>query len=288
MREHAAVTAHAASRSGGAGGPAAAALGPHASGSPAGTARSPHRSVAAAGPSAASGSGAAVAGSAGGRGGAEGLSLGAAVARIREGLLIAYPTETVYGIGADATSEPAMDRLRRFKARGPGFPISILVTGAAALEPLGFEVPPAARRLADAFWPGPVTLVLPCRRTFATGVARSDGAVGVRCARHPAAEALARCLEQAGAGPITATSLNRSGRPAARTREQARSLCSADPDTPQLLHDDTPEAPGAPESTVVDLTAPDPVILRPGALPPEALTAALAGSREGRCRGGRW
>ena len=115
--------------------------------------------------------------------------IGDAVTRVHEGGLIAYPTETVWGIGADATSDAAIERLRQWKGRGDDAPISILVAGIADLEVLGFEVGEPAQKLAGAFWPGPLTLVIPCRRAFARGIAREDGSVGVRCSAHPLAGA---------------------------------------------------------------------------------------------------
>src|SRR2546425_534209 len=95
-----------------------------------------------------------------------------AVAWIAQGGVLAYPTETVWGLGADARSDTAISRLRAFKGRSGAAPISILVTGAGALAALGFRVDAAAERLAREFWPGPLTLVLPCEAAFAAGLAR--------------------------------------------------------------------------------------------------------------------
>lgn len=192
-----------------------------------------------------------------------------AVAQLRAGALVAYPTETLYGLGVDAGSAPALARLRRWKGRGEGQPVALLVPGGDALEALGLRVGPAARRLVEAFWPGPLTLVLPCTRTWPPGVARGDGAVGVRCSPHPVAAALAAALAQAGVGPATATSLNRSGRPPARSRDQALAVCHGGSDAPHFLDvPGGPEPSGAP-STVVDLTGPAPRVLRAGALSEE-------------------
>src|SRR5262249_18566048 len=83
-----------------------------------------------------------------------------------------------WGLGADARSDAAVGRLRAFKGRGDAAPISILVTGVAALAPLGFSVDAAAQRLARDFWPGPLTLVLRCTGAFAPGIARADAAGG--------------------------------------------------------------------------------------------------------------
>ena len=202
--------------------------------------------------------------------------LGEAARWLRSGGLLAYPTETVWGLGADATSEAAVSQLLRWKGRDHGDPLAILVELAADLPRLGFEPGPEVKRLAALFWPGPLTLVLPCRGRFAPGVARADGAVGVRCSSHPLAAALARRLRAERVGPITATSLNRSGAPPARTRSEAEQACGRDPEQPRLLDVKGAEAGGDAASTVVDLAAARPVVLRWGAVPAEALEPVLA------------
>jgi tRNA threonylcarbamoyl adenosine modification protein (Sua5/YciO/YrdC/YwlC family) len=202
--------------------------------------------------------------------------LGEAADRLRAGGLLAYPTETVWGLGADARSPSALARLRAWKGRGDEAPIAILVADAAALAGAGIECGRAATRLIEAFWPGPLTLVLPCRTRFAPGVGRADGAVGVRCSAHPLARALARRLAREDVGPITATSLNRSGEPPARDRAAADALCGGAPDAPRLLGVERAEAGGDAPSTVVDLTGPAPRVLRAGALSAEELAPLLA------------
>ena len=203
--------------------------------------------------------------------------LGDAIHRIRDGGMVAYPTETVWGIGADATSDAAIELLRRWKGRGEDAPISILVAGLADLETLDFEVGDAAQTLAGAFWPGPLTLVMPCRRRFAAGVGRADGAVGVRCSGHPLAGAFARRCEAQGVGPVTSTSLNRTGAPAARTRAEALAAIGDDPSGPQLLDVEQAEAGGDSESTVVDLSGPRPRALRWGSVAAAEIREVLPG-----------
>jgi L-threonylcarbamoyladenylate synthase len=201
--------------------------------------------------------------------------IGEAVEWVRSGGLLAYPTETVWGLGADAGSDAALGRLRAWKGRGEETAISILVEGAGALAGLGFEFGASARRLAQAFWPGPLTLVLRCRRRFAPGVARGDGAVGVRCSAHPLAAALARRLAREGAGPITATSLNRSGAPPSATRDEARAACGEGPDAPHMIEVERAEAGGEAPSTVLDLTSPEPQVLRWGSVAAQELEPVL-------------
>jgi len=201
--------------------------------------------------------------------------LGDAVRWVRDGGLLAYPTETVWGLGGDVTSETALAQLRRWKDRRAAAPVSILVADPTALEDLACVVGPAARRLVADFWPGPLTLVLPSRRRFARGVARCDGAVGVRCSAHPLAAALARRLASEGVGPLTSTSLNRSGEPPARTREEASVVCRGSASVLCLLAVEGAEAGGACASTVVDLTGPLPSVLRWGLLPKPVLEPVL-------------
>jgi L-threonylcarbamoyladenylate synthase len=201
------------------------------------------------------------------------VSIDDAVAWIAEGGVLAYPTETVWGLGADARSDAAVDRLRAFKGRSDDAPISILVTGANALAALGFRVDAAAQRLAREFWPGPLTLVLRCEAAFAAGLARGDGAVGVRCSPHPVAGELAERCATAGAGPLTATSCNASGAPAARTRAAARRVCDGDPRVRVIC--DGADATGELPSTVIDLTGARPNVLRWGALAEPALRPVL-------------
>jgi L-threonylcarbamoyladenylate synthase len=199
-----------------------------------------------------------------------------ALVRVRADGLVAYPTETLWGLGADARSAAALARLAGWKRRSDGQPISILVEGLASLAPLGIEVDRRARALAAAFWPGPLTLVLPCRGRLAPGIARADGAVGVRCSPHPLAAALAAAVAAAGLGPLTATSLNRHGEPPARTCADAARL-AREPGDPLLVGAGGPDAGGGPPSTVLDLTAARPRVLRAGAVDAAALTRALGG-----------
>jgi L-threonylcarbamoyladenylate synthase len=192
--------------------------------------------------------------------------IGDAVEHAAAGGLVGYPTETVWGLGADATSQAAIDRLRSWKGRGDDTPFSILIADMPDLEACGFIVEEAVQKLAGAFWPGPLTLVIPCRGGFANGVGRSDGAVGVRCSSHPLAAALARRCEAEGMGPLTATSLNRTGAPAARTRAEAAANAGDGPDAPRIVDIAGSEAGGDLESTVVDVSTARPEVLRWGSI----------------------
>lgn len=191
----------------------------------------------------------------------------AGISHLQTDGLLAFPTETVWGLAASAGSEKAMNRLCDWKGRTGDQPIALLVSGRDEVEVLAFDVSPAAAALMESFWPGPLTLVLACRGRFARGIAREDGAVGVRCSSHPAALELARRSRKAGVGPLTATSLNRSGQPAARSRAEAELLAEGAGDEAQLrVLDTATESGGGAPSTVVDLSGEYPEVLRVGAL----------------------
>jgi len=187
---------------------------------------------------------------------------------LRQEQLIAYPTETIWGLGACARSAAGLERLRVFKGRRQ-LPVALLVDGIEAVLALGAELTPAARRLAEAHWPGPLTLVVPCPpNLFAPGVARDDGAVGFRCSPHPVAARLAAAARRAGVGPLTATSLNHTGEPPARTRDEALAVCG---DAVRVVFGPGPDAGGGAPSSVVDCTGTEPVLLREAALAAEVL-----------------
>jgi L-threonylcarbamoyladenylate synthase len=197
----------------------------------------------------------------------------AAIERVAAGGLVGFPTETSWGLGADARSEAALAGLRRWKGREAEKPISLLVAGAADLARLGAQLTPAARRLAAAFWPGPLTLVVRCEARLAAGIAGPGGGVGLRCSPHPVAAALAALALQRGVGPLTATSLNRAGERACRARAEAEALAGAELALVAGL-----DAGGAEASSVVDASGEEPVVLREGAVSGRAIAAALAGA----------
>jgi L-threonylcarbamoyladenylate synthase len=136
-----------------------------------------------------------------------------AVAALRRGEIVAYPTETFYALGVDALDELALARLRQLKGRGEKA-ISVLIDGPAMLDRLCADVPPRARALIDRYWPGPLTIALPARPELA-GALIADGCVAVRHSPHPMAQALVAALGR----PLTATSANPAGAPAATTAE---------------------------------------------------------------------
>ncbi len=138
---------------------------------------------------------------------------------LRRGEVVAYPTETFYGLGVNALDELALVRLRQLKGRDADKPISVLVTGPEMLDRLCKDVPPLARRLMAAYWPGPLTLALPARADLPRPLV-SDGYVAVRESPHPTAEALVAAF----GSPVTATSANLAGEPAATTPEAVEQM----------------------------------------------------------------
>lgn len=191
-----------------------------------------------------------------------------AAALLRAGETVAFPTETVYGLGADARSDDAVAAIFAAKGR-PGYnPLIVHVSDAEAARRLA-DWPDLADRLAQAFWPGPLTLVLPLRagHGLSPRVTAGLGCVGLRA---PATE-LAQRLLRAASCPVAAPSANPSGRISPTTA--AHVLDGLDGRIAAVL-DGGPCDVGL-ESTIVDLTGPEPILLRPGGLPAEALEAAI-------------
>jgi len=175
---------------------------------------------------------------------------------IRTGGVVVYPTETVYGLGVDPHNEAALDRLFAIKGRDPGSPLIVLIRGELDLSALITEVPDRARRLASAFWPGPVTLILPASPHLPDRLTGGSATLAVRHSSSPIAASLLDAL----GGPLTSTSANRSGCPPARTASQARADLGDDVD---LILDGGP-SPGSLPTTVVDTTLDPPRVVREG------------------------
>ena len=197
----------------------------------------------------------------------------AAIEALRDGGVVAIPTDTVYGIGVALDTPGGIERLFAAKNRPPDKAIALLLADRAQAEEIG-ELGNAGRALARAFWPGGLTLVVR-RRTDTplpaalTGGALAPGAiptVGLRVPDHAAPRALAAAL-----GPLPTTSANRSGEPEARDADEIERLLGEAID---LVLDGGP-AGGGPASTVVDLSGPTPAILRDGAIGADAIERCL-------------
>ena len=179
-----------------------------------------------------------------------------AVETLRADSVVAFPTETVYGLGANAFSEKAVAEIYRLKNRPSWNPLIVHVANVEAARALAHSWPDAANELAARFWPGPLTLVLP-RAHHLTGVGAKDATIAVRI---PAHDVALRLLDAAGL-PLAAPSANRSESLSPTTAEHVlRSL----PDVPLVL--DGGSASLGIESTVLDVTGAEPRLLRPGAL----------------------
>lgn len=149
-------------------------------------------------------------------------NLTAAVAALERGDVIVFPTETLYGLGADALNFSAVEKVFQLKGRDPNQPFPVLVSDRSMLESLVGQIVPLADKLMARFWPGPLTLVLPARPDIPKPLVNSTGGVGVRISSQPVAQELIKMLGR----PITATSANPSGQPGARTVAQARAYFS--------------------------------------------------------------
>lgn len=193
--------------------------------------------------------------------------IGEAADVLRRGGLVAFPTETVYGLGANALDDAAVQSIFEAKGRPTNNPIIVHVADAAAARELVSNWPERAERLAELFWPGPLTLVLP-RQPSIPGVVTARGpTVGVRVPAHPVALALVK----AAGIPIAAPSANRSARVSATTAEHVLRGLKGRVD---LVLDGGP-TPGGLESTVLDLTSNPPRLLRPGLVSVDDLEAVI-------------
>ncbi len=190
-----------------------------------------------------------------------------AAAILRRGGLLGIPTETVYGLGADALNEDAVSRIFLAKGRPQDNPLIIHIPDASWLERYCRDVPPAAYRLAERFWPGPLTMILPRRDIVPLQTTGGLETVGVRCPNHPVTLAI---IEAAGV-PIAAPSGNTSGRPSPTTA--AHMIEDMDGRIDGIV-DGGPCTVGV-ESTIIDLTVTPPRLLRPGGLPLESLRQVL-------------
>ena len=190
-----------------------------------------------------------------------------AAAILRRGGLLGIPTETVYGLGADALNETAVRHIFEAKGRPQDNPLIIHVPDASWLERYCREVPETAYRLAERFWPGPLTMILPRRENVPLQTTGGLETVGVRCPDHPVTRAI---IEAAGV-PVAAPSGNTSGRPSPTTAGHMAEDMDGKIDG---IVDGGPCAVGV-ESTIIDLTVTPPRLLRPGGLPLEALEEVL-------------
>ncbi len=192
--------------------------------------------------------------------------LAAATTAVRAGELIVLPTDTVYGLGADAFDAAAVTRLLDAKGRGREMPPPVLVGSAATLEALASEVPAWARTLVEHYWPGPLTIVVRQQVSLQWDLGETRGTVAVRMPDHPVAlELLART------GPLAVSSANVTGQPAATNADQAVEMLG---EKVSVILDAGPTTDDRP-STIVDCTGAQPRVLRVGAIAVDEILEVL-------------
>jgi L-threonylcarbamoyladenylate synthase len=194
-------------------------------------------------------------------------AIDAAVVRLREGAVIAFPTDTLYALGADATNRVAVARVFEIKGREGAKPLPLFVSGldmAAAIA----EVTPVARRLAERYWPGALTIVLRKRPDFESEALVGGATVALRVPNHEIALRLVTALDR----PVIATSANLSGGPDPVSADEVRRQLDGRVD---LILDGGPCAVGV-SSTIVDCSGEQPRVLREGAIPTTEIDALVA------------
>jgi L-threonylcarbamoyladenylate synthase len=188
--------------------------------------------------------------------------LTAAITALSRGDLVLLPTDTVYGVAADAFTPAAVTRLLAAKNRGRTMPVPVLIGEASTLSGLTVDLPPVATQLAQAFWPGGLTLVVEHAESLAWDLGDAEGTVAVRLPDDDIARELLRST-----GPLAVSSANRSGRPAATTAQDAVDQLG---EHAVVVLDGGPRT-GSAASTIVDCTGPVPRVLRIGAIGIERL-----------------
>lgn len=188
---------------------------------------------------------------------------------LKSGALLGLPTETVYGLAADAGNDAAVLQIFKTKGRPANHPLIVHVATAQGVSRFASHVPAFAQKLIDAFWPGPLTLILPRRSDMAAVAAGGQDSVGLRCPSHPVAQAVLLAAEALGVYGVAAPSANLFGRVSPTTAAHV----AQEFDDALLIVDGGSCEVGI-ESTIVDCTRVAPVLLRPGVLTPKQLSDA--------------
>ena len=192
-------------------------------------------------------------------------TLADAAARLIHGHLVAFPTETVYGLGADATNQAAVARIYKTKGRPADHPLIVHLADMQDISEWATEIPDYAIALARAFWPGPMTLILPRTGLAADFITGGQETVGVRVPDHAVALALLSAFKKAGGKGLAAPSANRFGQVSPTTASAVREELGDFLSENDLILDGGPSLVGV-ESTIIDCTTDAPRILRPGAI----------------------
>lgn len=196
-------------------------------------------------------------------------SVSAAAQALRAGELVGLPTETVYGLGADAASDTAVAKIFTAKGRPSDHPLIVHVADASGVDHFAREVPAFAHKLMQAFWPGPLTLILPRRPDVGAAAAGGQGSIGLRCPSHPVAHALLLAARALGVHGVAAPSANQFGRVSPTTAAHVRGEFGD-----SLLILDGGACSVGIESTIIDCTRGVPVLLRPGRITREQVQSA--------------
>ncbi len=194
-----------------------------------------------------------------------------AARRLQAGELVAFPTETVYGLGADAGNRDAVRRIFTAKGRPADHPVIVHLQQVAQVERWAREFPEGARRLAAAFWPGPLTLILPRAGHVGDAITGGQDSVGLRMPAHPVAKALLAAFAALGGNGIAAPSANRFGHVSPTSAQHVADDLG---DAVAMILDGGSCAVGI-ESTIVAFTGSEPLLLRPGGIGSEALARVL-------------
>ena len=198
---------------------------------------------------------------------ADAQAIARAARLLREGGIVAFPTETVYGLGVDARNADALRRMYAIKGRPSDHPVIVHVDGLDGAQAWSAQMPEGARALARAFWPGPLTLIVPRASGVLDAITGGQPSIGLRAPAHP----VARALLAAFGGGIAAPSANRFGHVSPTT---ARHVVDDLGDAVDLILDAGPCDVGI-ESTIVAFTTETPMLLRPGGVPVEAIASVL-------------
>ena len=196
-------------------------------------------------------------------------AIDAAAQALQRGDLLGLPTETVYGLAADAGNDAAVAKIFAAKGRPADHPLIVHVASAQGVARFASHVPAFAQKLIDAFWPGPLTLILPRRPEVAAVAAGGQNSVGLRCPSHPLAHAVLQAANSLGVFGVAAPSANLFGRVSPTTAAHVAGEFGDD-----LLILDGGACEVGIESTIVDCTRAAPVLLRPGVLTPQMLAEA--------------
>jgi L-threonylcarbamoyladenylate synthase len=200
---------------------------------------------------------------------ASGAAIAQAAQALRDGHLVGLPTETVYGLAAHATDDAAVAKIFVAKGRPADHPLIVHVASADQVPLFAAQVPEFAQKLMQAFWPGPLTLILPRQSGVATASAGGQDSIGLRCPSHPVAQALLQACLALGVRGVSAPSANRFGRVSPTTAAHVQSELGHD-----LLILDGGECAVGIESTIIDCTRGEPVLLRPGHITRAQIQAA--------------